>query len=43
MSNSSNGSVVGQIIKGLATVVIGIFAAKKGHNTWKDKNKGKNS
>lgn len=41
MSNSSNGSLVGQIIKGLATLVVGIFVAKKGHSKWK--NKGKNS
>lgn len=39
MSNSQNGGLVGQIIKGVAAVVIAIFSAKKGHDKWKDKNK----
>ncbi|WP_255552898.1 hypothetical protein [Aureivirga sp. CE67] len=42
MSKSSNGSLVGQLIKGLATVVIAVFVAKKGHSKWKEK-QNKNS
>ncbi|MGR7812108.1 hypothetical protein [Lacinutrix undariae] len=43
MSNSKNGSLVGQIIKGAVSLVAILFTAKQGHNKWKDRNKGKNS
>jgi hypothetical protein len=35
MSSSKNGTIVGQILKGLFTVAIAIFTAKQGHNKWK--------
>lgn len=41
MGNSKNGSIVGQVIKGLFTVAISLFAAKKGHDKWKEKNSKK--
>lgn len=34
MGNSRNGSIVGQIIKGLFSVAVLIFAAKKGKDKW---------
>lgn len=41
MSNSKNGSVVGQVLKGIFTVAVAIFTGKQGHNKWKDRNSGK--
>lgn len=43
MSNSKNGGILGQIIKGAFTLATVLFTAKQGHNKWKDRNKGKNS
>jgi len=43
MSSSKNGSITAQIIKGLLTLVVGIFAAKKGHDSWKNNKKNKSS
>ena len=39
MSSSQNGGLLGQIIKGVAAVVIAVFTAKKGHDKWKDNKK----
>ena len=41
MSNSRNGSIVGQVLKGINTLAVAIFTAKQGHNKWKDKKKKK--
>lgn len=41
MGNSKNGSIVGQVIKGLFTLAIGIFAVKQGTDKWKEKNSNK--
>lgn len=37
MSNSRNGSIVGQVLKGIFSLAVVIFTAKQGHNKWKDK------
>ena len=34
MGKSKNGAIVGKILKGLISVAITLFAAKKGKNKW---------
>ena len=41
MSNSRNGSIVGQVLKGIFTLAVAIFTAKQGNNKWKDKSSKK--
>jgi hypothetical protein len=41
MSSSKNGSIVGQVLKGIFTVAIAIFTAKQGHSKWKEKSSKK--
>jgi len=39
MSNSTNGSTLGQVLKGLASLAIGLFFAKQGYDKVKGKKK----
>lgn len=41
MSSSKNGSIVGQVLKGIFTVAIAIFTAKQGRSKWKEKSSKK--
>jgi len=41
MSSSKNGSIVGQVLKGIFTVAIAIFTVKQGHSKWKEKSSKK--